>query len=99
VEYPQKRDRESLSTNFKNCCEDVFAYAMPSEAQQMETTKGTLFGAYNAITGYYQNIRSNKTENDKIKSILLGGTAQRRANRAFGLCDAYGRFGADSYSE
>ncbi|MEH6680244.1 MAG: DUF932 domain-containing protein [Sediminicola sp.] len=92
----QKGDRDSLSTNFKNCCEDAFAYAMASDAQLMETTRGTVFGAYNAITGYYQNVRSYKTENDKVKSTLLGGTAQRRANRAFGLCDAYRKFGADA---
>ena len=51
---------DEISTVFKNTVEDAFAYAMTSDSQQMNTTKGTLFGAYNAVTGYYQNVRSYK---------------------------------------
>ncbi|WP_418501776.1 DUF932 domain-containing protein [Flagellimonas sp.] len=94
----KNEDRDSLSANFKNTCNDAFAYAMACDTQQMETTKGTVFGAYNAITGYYQNVRSYTSENDKIKSTLLGGTAQLRANRSFELCNGYARFGADALS-
>lgn len=39
---------DEVSTVFKNNVEDAFAYAMVSDTQQMDTTKGTLFGAYNA---------------------------------------------------
>jgi hypothetical protein len=41
-------------------CDSVYEYAMTSPSQQTETTKGTVFGAYNAITGYFQNVRSYK---------------------------------------
>lgn len=53
----EKGNHDELSTIFKNTVEDAFSYAMMSDTQQMETTKGTLFGAYNAVTGYYQNVR------------------------------------------
>lgn len=81
--------KEELSTLFKNTCEDVFTYAMEHETQQTETTRGTLFGVYNSVTGYYQNIRKWKTDEAKLKSILLGGTAQLRGQKAFDVCNAF----------
>lgn len=80
---------DQLSTVFKNTCDAAFGYAMASETQQMQTTKGTIFGAYNAITGYYQNVRNYKSEEDKLKSIYLGGTASIRGQKAFELCSAF----------
>lgn len=81
--------KEELSTLFKNTCEDVFTYAMEHETQQTATTRGTLFGVYNSVTGYYQNIRKWKTDEAKLKSILLGGTAQLRGQKAFDVCNAF----------
>ncbi len=51
-------------------CYSTPSYVMASEAQLMETTKDTQFGANNTNTGYYQ-VQSYKAENDKVKSILL----------------------------
>ena len=51
----KKGAEDEISTLFKNTVDDAFSYAMISDTQQMDTTKGTLFGAYNAVTGYYQN--------------------------------------------
>lgn len=31
----------------------VFDYAMTAESQQEATTKGTLFGAFNSVTGLF----------------------------------------------
>lgn len=87
-------NEQDLSTLFKNTCNDAFAYAMTSDTQQMDTTKGTVFGAYNAITGYFQNVRSFKSDEDKVNSILLGGTAQKYAQVAFNICTEFARHGA-----
>jgi len=84
-----------VSTVFKNTVEDAFAYAMVSDSQQMETTKGTLFGAYNAVTGYYQNVRKYKDSEAKLQSIVMGGTAQGKAQKAFELCTAFQADGAE----
>lgn len=89
----QKGAENELSSMYKNACEVAFEYAMIDDAQTMETTKGTLFGAYNAVTGYYQNVRSFKTGEDKLKSICLGGTAQFRAQKAFDLCWEFAKYG------
>ncbi len=74
----QNDKQDELSTAFKNMCDNVFDYAMSSPAQQTETTAGTVFGAYNSVTGYFQNVRSYKNDEAKLKSFLLGGTAQLR---------------------
>jgi hypothetical protein len=55
----------------------------------LETTKGSLFGAYNAVTGYFQNVRTYKNEEAKLKSLLLGGTGQLRTQKAFNLCEDF----------
>lgn len=59
---------------------------MMSDTQKVETTKGTVFGAYNSITGYFQNVKKFKTEEDKVKNILFGGTAQQKGQKAFEIC-------------
>jgi len=80
---------DELSTCFNNMCNSVYEYAMSSPSQQLETSKGTLFGAYNAVTGYFQNVRSYKDEETKLKSLLFGGTAQMKTQKAFNLCMDY----------
>ena len=64
----------------------------------MNTTKGTVFGAYNAVTGYYQNVRQYKDDESKLQSIVMGGTAQAKAQRAFELCTAFTQDGADIFN-
>ena len=70
-------------------------YAMISDTQQMDTTKGTLFGAYNAVTGYYQNVRKYKNDEAKLQSIVLGGTAQLKSQKAFDLCTSFSTEGPE----
>jgi phage/plasmid-like protein (TIGR03299 family) len=75
-----------FSKQFEDVCGQVFEYAMTSPSQTMETTAGTLFGAYNGITGYYQNVKEFKTADNKTNSILFG-TAFERTKKAFELCE------------
>lgn len=86
---------EELSTAYINMVDKVYEYGMGNPTQQLETTKGTLFGAYNAVTGYFQNVRNYKNDEAKLKSILLGGTAQMRTQAAFNLCSDFAKSGAD----
>ncbi len=93
----QKGQQDELSTCFNNMCDNVYEYAMTAPSQQQETTKGTLFGAYNAVTGYFQNIRNYKDDEAKFKSIM-GGTAQQRGQKTFDLCLSFDKSGADALS-
>ena len=86
---------DQLSTVFKNVCENCFEYAMVCPTQQTDTTKGTLFGAFNSVTGYFQNVKNFKTQEDKLDSILFG-TGLLRSQTAFKLCEQFYRHGGDA---
>jgi phage/plasmid-like protein (TIGR03299 family) len=86
---------EELSATYTNIVDNVYEYALGSPAQQMETTAGTVFGAYNAITGYFQNVRSFGNDEAKFKSIM-DGTAKQRGQTAFDLCRDFAKHGADA---
>ena len=76
------------SSYFNNVCDNVCEYAFGNQTQQTATTKGTLFGAYNAITGYFQNVKDYKNEEAKAKSILFG-TGFNKSQNAFRLCTEF----------
>ena len=83
------------STLFNNTVERVLEYAGSSPSQQLETTKGNLFGVYNAVTGYFQNVREFKTEEAKLNSIM-GGGAMNRAQATFDLCKDFAKIGVNA---
>ena len=84
--------QDELSTTYRNIVSSVMEYALTSPTQQEETTKGTLFGAYNAVTGYFQNVRDYKDGEAKFKSIMYG-TGFQRSQTAFDLCKGYAKNG------
>jgi len=79
---------DELSANYTNMVDKVYEYAFSSPSQQLSTTAGTVFGAYNAVTGYFQNVRNYKDEETKFKSIIEG-TAKLRGQTAFNLCKEF----------
>lgn len=83
---------DELSTQFNNIVENVYEYAQASPTQQMDTTRGTVFGAFNSVTGYFQNVRNYKDEESKFKSIMTG-TALTRTQTAFDLCMDFTKIG------
>jgi len=87
---------EELSGYYTNTVDKVYEYAMSSPTQQMNTTAGTVFGAYNAITGYFQNVRNYKDGDAKFKSIIEG-TAKKRAQAAFDLCMDFSTHPSDNF--
>lgn len=91
-----KTGKESeLSSHYNNMVSSVFDYAMTADSQQEATTKGTLFGAYNSVTGYFQNVRNFRDEESKFKSII-DGTALQRGQSAFDLCTDFAKHGNDA---
>ena len=80
-----------FSKQFEEICGDVWEYASTSPTQAMPTTAGTLFGAYNAITGFYQNVKEYKNNDAKVNSIMFG-TAADRSKTAFEICMKAGEF-------
>ncbi|MES2458185.1 MAG: DUF932 domain-containing protein [Bacteroidota bacterium] len=97
TEALQNGNLDNLSSLYKNTIDNVFEYAMTSPSQQEETTKGTLFGAYNAITGYYQNFKTYRDTESKFKSIMYG-TGLQKGQKAFDLCADFSRYGAIEFN-
>lgn len=88
---------DELSTQFNNMVDTVYQYGMSNPSQQTDSTRGTVFGAYNAITGYFQNVRKYRDDESKMKSILFGGVAQQRSQAAFNLCNDFVTIGQDVF--
>jgi len=89
----QNGREDELSSVYNNMVSSVMDYAMTSPAQQEATTKGTLYGAYNAVTGYFQNVRNYQDEESKLKSIMFG-TCLQRSQTAFNLCEEFAAHGS-----
>ena len=83
---------DEYSSRFLNTVERVCEYGFTNETQQMQTTKETLFGAYNAITGYFQNVMHYKNDEAKLKSILFGN-GFNKTQSAFNLCREFEKRG------
>jgi phage/plasmid-like protein (TIGR03299 family) len=88
----QSGKQDELSTTYNNMVSSVMEYTLTNPTQQEVTTKGTLFGAYNAVTGYFQNVRNFKDDESKFKSIMYG-TGQQRSQSAFDLCTEFAKNG------
>jgi phage/plasmid-like protein (TIGR03299 family) len=93
LQYLQQGQEDKLSTVYKNACESAYIYGVSNDTQQFETTKGTLYGAYNAVTGYFQNVRKYSDDEAKVKSLLLSGTGASRTQTAFNLCQEFAKDG------
>jgi phage/plasmid-like protein (TIGR03299 family) len=95
LENIQKGRTDEFSSLFSNVVDKIFEYSGTSPSQQMDTTKGTLFGAYNSVTGYFQNVKSYKTDEAKFNSIMLGN-AFGKAQATFDLCNDFARIGVNA---
>ena len=95
LENLKQGKEEELSSHFNNMVSSIFDYAMTNPTQQEETTKGTLFGAYNSATGYFQNVRNFRDEESKLKSIMYG-TGYNRSQTAFNLCVDFAKNGSSA---
>ena len=68
---------DEVSTKKKNVLKNAITYFHQGVGQDAEECKGTMYGAYNAVTGYFQNIKEFNTggikdDTKKMKANLLG---------------------------
>jgi phage/plasmid-like protein (TIGR03299 family) len=92
-----KEGKEELNSGkYNNMVLGAMGYAQVAESQQLDTTKGTLFGAFNAITGYFQNVRDYPTPEAKIDSVIYGGFAQKKAQATVQICTDFAKIGENA---
>jgi phage/plasmid-like protein (TIGR03299 family) len=76
---------------FERLVSEVYGYAHLSHTQQTTTTRGTVFGAYNAVTGYLNNVQKprkmgTRDPQEGVLRSLLDGQRSEYAQRAFNRC-------------
>jgi phage/plasmid-like protein (TIGR03299 family) len=79
-----------LSSRRANQLDEVFEYAQVGPGQDMVTAKGTLFGAYNAVTGYFSNVFYDSADvmesaNKRMRNNLIAGYGQVTMQKAMDL--------------
>jgi len=84
--------KDEFSSRFNNTVDRICTYAFSNPIQQMDTTRGTLFGAFNAISGYFQNVLDYKNNEQKLKSVMFGN-GLAKSQTAFNICLDFEKFG------
>ena len=74
TEYRVKslEEEELNSTRLKNMVDGATEFAMTHPTQTTPETKGTLWGAYNAVSGFYGYVRKFPTEEARFSSQFFG---------------------------
>lgn len=67
-----EEEQDKMSTRFKNQVDSIYAFALSHPTQITNATRGTVWGAYNAISGYYNYIAKFKSSEDKFSSQMFG---------------------------
>ena len=70
-----------LSTRKTNMVDGVVQYY--HQASEIDSIRRTGYGVYNAVAGYFQNVKSFRTDEVKMKSIVLGGLSAQYTQRVF----------------
>ncbi len=85
-------DKETLetkySTRFIKTIDEVMDFAHNHPTQQSEEAKGTVWGAYNAISGYYGYLKNYKSQEDKMNDLYFKQGA-KKIEQAFELAKQY----------
>lgn len=71
---PQIKEGEEVSTRAQNIMEEVSTLFERGKGAELPAAKGTLWGAFNAVTEYVDYFRSSKGDN-RAKSLLVGSGA------------------------
>lgn len=69
--------KEEYSKRFVNMVDDIFAFAKDHETQQYDTRANTVWGAYNAISGYYGYIKNYKSQEEKFNDMYFKAAADK----------------------
>jgi phage/plasmid-like protein (TIGR03299 family) len=79
-----RKGKAEFTTNQIKTFESIQQYMVEGPGQDLITARGTMYGAYNAITGYYSNVKEYTTDTSKLKTMYFGDT-QNIMQRAFDL--------------
>lgn len=84
AEQLTKAEKEEFSKQFVKTVDSVMEFALTNDTQTTKATKGTVWGAYNAISGYYGHVKDHKTATARMNDIVFG-QGDQRIKQAFTL--------------
>ena len=85
-EYVEKK--EKVSTRAKNLVDKIYTFAKYHPTQITPSTNGTIYGAYNAVSGYFGHIKDYKSLSQRMESMSFG-YASNKTNQAFTLASKF----------
>lgn len=74
-----------IATRTIGTMEQIADFALTGVGQDTLSTKGTLFGAYSGVTGWLFNKKEYKTDDARMKSLVLEGTDYKLNGKAFNI--------------
>jgi hypothetical protein len=77
ADYKQVEDEKEASTRLKNMVEATTQFSLTHPTQVTAETNGTLWGAYNTVSGYYNYIKDFNNVEDKFRSQFFGQGNQK----------------------
>lgn len=83
LEIPVQEDGK-VSTRSKNILDNAMEYYISGVGQDNDLCRGTLYGVYNGLTGFYQNVKNFDSEEIKMDYITKG-TGYSRVQNLFDI--------------
>ena len=77
-------EKAEFSKQFTAQVDSIFDFAVSHETQTTKAAKGSVWGAYNAISGYFGHIKEHKTASQRMNDIMFGAGDQK-IKQAFAL--------------
>jgi phage/plasmid-like protein (TIGR03299 family) len=79
-----KEKEEEYSTRLMNQVSDIYNFALSHPTQNTDAARGTLWGAYNSISGYYNYKTYNGRYEKETNKMIVSPEEQRFYNQMFG---------------
>lgn len=79
-----KAEKAEFSKQFTNTVDSIMEFALGHDTQNTEAARGTVWGAYNSISGYFGHVKEHKSNDARMNDLMFGG-ADQRIKSAFAL--------------
>lgn len=77
-------EKKAVSTRKENIMGQIMDYYFNDST--LDGIRGTQFGVYNAITGYFQNVKEYRTGDTKMINLVFEGADWKTQQKAFDIC-------------
>jgi phage/plasmid-like protein (TIGR03299 family) len=87
IAKPEEIGKEEFSKQFVKQVDSIIDFAHNHPTQMTDAAKGTVWGAYNSISGYFNFLKNYKTQEEKFNDIYFKAAAGK-VEKAFDFATA-----------